>query len=231
VPPALARQLALRPSADALRWLHAPDSKAPIDALIALQRGTSWAHQRLGFEELLAAAITLERARRNTGSARAIAFDSSVGDAAALRLGLEQTPSQREAIDSIQRAMSIDQPMRRLLVGDVGSGKTLVAAAASLAVLRGGRSVAWLVPTSIVAEQHAATLTRALGGEEAPSRCCSARRPSARARRPARRSRRGSCASWWERTRSSKRTAFRRIWGSRWWTSSIGSAWRSGSRS
>jgi ATP-dependent DNA helicase RecG len=168
VPPALAKQLALRPSAEALRWLHAPDSRAPIDALIALQRGTSWAHQRLGFEELLAAAITLERARRNTGSARAIAFDSGVGDAAARRLGLEQTPSQREAIDSIQRAMSIDQPMRRLLVGDVGSGKTLVAAAASLAVLRGGRSVAWLVPTSIVAEQHAATLTRALGGEGGP---------------------------------------------------------------
>jgi ATP-dependent DNA helicase RecG len=168
VPLALAKELGLRSSADALRAVHAPDRNTPVDALIALQRGVSWAHKRLGFEELLAAAVTLERARRNTGSAKAIAFDPTVADAIAKRAGFELTPSQRDAIDSIQRAMSIDQPMRRLLVGDVGSGKTLVAAAASLAVLRAGGAVAWLVPTSIVAEQHAATLTRALGGEGGP---------------------------------------------------------------
>lgn len=168
VPTALARAMGLRSSAEALATIHAPDASMSVEALVALQRRTSWAHQRLGFEELLAAAVVLERARREVGPAKAIAFDRTAGTTVAARLGFELTASQREAIDHILRAMTIDQPMRRLLVGDVGSGKTLVAAAASLAALRGGRSVAWLVPTSIVAEQHAATLTRALGGEGGP---------------------------------------------------------------
>jgi ATP-dependent DNA helicase RecG len=102
------------------------------------------------------------------GFATPIAWDERAAGDVARRLGFELTPSQREATETIQRAMTIDQPMRRLLVGDVGSGKTLVAAAASLAALRAGRSVAWLAPTSIVAEQHAATLTRAFGGEGGP---------------------------------------------------------------
>lgn len=168
VPAALAKELGFRPSHEALSLVHSPDARASVDTLIALQRGTSWAHKRLGFEELLAAAITLERARSTAGTARPIAFDRTAGESTARRLGFEMTASQREAIDSIQRAMTIDQPMRRLLVGDVGSGKTLVAAAASLAALRADRAVAWLCPTSIVAEQHAATLTRALGGEGGP---------------------------------------------------------------
>jgi ATP-dependent DNA helicase RecG len=58
--------------------------------------------------------------------------------------------------------------MRRLLVGDVGSGKTAVALAASLAVLRGGGSVAWLCPTTLVAAQHAKTLERGLAGDAGP---------------------------------------------------------------
>jgi ATP-dependent DNA helicase RecG len=58
--------------------------------------------------------------------------------------------------------------MRRLLVGDVGSGKTAVALAATLAVLRGGGSAAWLCPTTLVAAQHAKTLERGLGGDGGP---------------------------------------------------------------
>ncbi|MBL8681362.1 MAG: DEAD/DEAH box helicase [Myxococcales bacterium] len=168
VPVELARTMKLRSSREALLAIHSPATNIPVDALIALQRGTSWAHQRLGFEELLAAAVVLERARKSVGHAQPIAFDPSVGPHVAKRLGFELTASQHEAIDAILRAMTIDQPMRRLLVGDVGSGKTLVAAAASLATLRAGRAVAWLCPTSIVAEQHAHTLTRGLGGEGAP---------------------------------------------------------------
>jgi ATP-dependent DNA helicase RecG len=168
VPVALARAMKLRSSQDSLRTIHRPPSNIAVDQLIALQRGTSWAHQRLAFEELLAASVALERARKHAGHAHPIPFDLSVGPHIAKRLGFELTPSQAEAIDAILRSMTIDQPMRRLLVGDVGSGKTLVAAAASLATLRAGRSVAWLVPTSIVAEQHANTLARALGGEGAP---------------------------------------------------------------
>jgi ATP-dependent DNA helicase RecG len=155
-------------SLSALRAIHAPDVKVTVEQLVALERETSWAHRRLAMEELLAAAVVLERARSTAGGAPAIARDPSVGPAVARRLGFELTPSQSEAIDVLQRNMTIDQPMRRLLVGDVGSGKTAVAAAATLAALRAGRSVVWLAPTSIVAEQHAATLTRATAGEGGP---------------------------------------------------------------
>ncbi|MDP3279408.1 MAG: helicase-related protein [Deltaproteobacteria bacterium] len=168
VPDHLAEELHLPSSADALRAIHAPDGNTTAASLAALTHHSGWAYERLGYEELLASAIVLERARRALGQATPIAVDRSVVTSVGDRLGLTPTSSQQDAVDDISRAMSVSQPMRKLLVGDVGSGKTAVAAAASLAVLRSGRAVAWLAPTTIVAEQHAHTLTRALGGEGGP---------------------------------------------------------------
>lgn len=165
VPPEVARSLGLLSSAQALVALHAPDETAAPEALAALAAGTSPAHRRLGFEELLALSVALERARRLSGPARVFPRDPAVSDLAAQRLGITLTNAQSAAVEVLLGDLARAEPMRRLLVGDVGSGKTAVALAATLAVLRGGGSAVWLCPTTLVAEQHARTLERGLAGD------------------------------------------------------------------
>ncbi len=168
VPADVARAVGLIMPGAALRQLHAPDASVTEETLHALADGTSAAHRRLGFEELLALSTALERARRTTGGARRFPVDETVGDAVGARLSISLTRAQREAIRVLVDDLSKETPSRRLLVGDVGSGKTAVAIAASLTVLRAGGSVAWLCPTTLVAEQHARTLERGLAGEGGP---------------------------------------------------------------
>ncbi len=168
VPTAVAQTLGLPSSLAALRMLHSPDPALTPAQLDALARGDSPSHRRLGFEELLALSVALERARRSSGGARRFPIDPTVADAVGARLNFTLTNSQREAVATLLGDLSSGEPMRRLLVGDVGSGKTAVALAASLAVARAGGSVAWLCPTTIVAEQHAKTVERGLGGEGGP---------------------------------------------------------------
>jgi len=168
VPPDVARALHLPPPAAALRLLHAPDASVSPAVLVDLAQGRSDAHRRLAFEELLAVSVALERARRSAGGARVFTDDTGVAELAGQRLGLTLTGGQREVIATLLGDLASGRPMRRLLVGDVGSGKTAVAIAASLAVLRGGGSVAWLCPTTLVAAQHARTLERGLAGDAGP---------------------------------------------------------------
>ncbi|MEZ4405735.1 MAG: DEAD/DEAH box helicase [Polyangiales bacterium] len=168
VPPEVARAMNLPSAADALRLIHAPGPSVTPDALRALAEGRSAAHRRLGFEELLALSVAMERTRRSAGGAAPFASTSAVSDDVGARLGLDLTASQRRAIDTLRGDLARPEPMRRLLVGDVGSGKTAVALAATLAVLRAGGAVAWLCPTTLVAEQHAKTLERGLAGEGGP---------------------------------------------------------------
>jgi ATP-dependent DNA helicase RecG len=168
VPADVARALGLPRAPDALRLLHAPDASVTPAALLELAQGRSHAHRRLAFEELLAVSVALERARRSAGGARVFTDPAGVAELAGQRLGLNLTGGQREVIATLLGDLGSGRPMRRLLVGDVGSGKTAVALAASLAVLRGGGSVAWLCPTTLVAAQHAKTLERGLAGDAGP---------------------------------------------------------------
>ncbi len=168
IPAEIGRALNLLTPVGALKLLHAPDASVTEDTLRALAEGTSPAHRRMGFEELLALSAALERARRTSGGARRFPVDASVSDAVGARLSIDLTAAQRGAIATLLDDLSKEIPSRRLLVGDVGSGKTAVALAASLAVLRAGGSVAWLCPTTLVAEQHARTLERGLAGEGGP---------------------------------------------------------------
>lgn len=168
VPPEDARRLGLMPSSEALRRIHQPGERIDPLALKELAAGRSAAHRRLGFEEFLALSTALERARRSAGGARACPSDLSVIDAVGARLAITPTQSQRDAVTALLTDLAGTAPMRRLLVGDVGSGKTAVALAASLAVLRAGSTVVWLCPTTLVAEQHARSLQSALAGEGGP---------------------------------------------------------------
>lgn len=168
VPVAVAKRLGLMTSAAALRAIHSPPSTAPPEALRRLGHGQSDAHKRLGFEELLALSVAVERVRHSSGAATVFASSPEVARAVSARLSIGLTDPQYSAIEVLRGDLARATPMRRLLVGDVGSGKTAVALAASLAVLRAGGSIAWLCPTTLVAEQHAKSLERALAGEGGP---------------------------------------------------------------
>ncbi len=168
VPPEDAAALGLMTAAQALRALHAPDATMGPAELRALTEGRSPSHRRLGLEELLALSTALERARRSAGGASPVPPAPGVIAHLEGRLSLTLTQGQRDAVSVLVGDMAAASPMRRLLVGDVGSGKTAVALAATLAVLRAGGAVSWLCPTTLVAEQHARVLERALGNEGGP---------------------------------------------------------------
>ncbi|MFO0629854.1 MAG: hypothetical protein U0325_30070 [Polyangiales bacterium] len=215
VPPDAAARLGLMPSAEALRRIHQPGERIDAAGLRALAEGRSDAHRRLGFEELLAVSVAVERARRSAGPARAFAPDGDALVTVGERLGIVPTPFQREAADTLRVELAGAAPMRRLLVGDVGAGKTAVALAATLATVRAGGSVAWLCPTTLVAEQHARSVQAALAGRAGPWRCCSARRPRGRSARRCDASPRARCGWWWARTGCWSATRRRPTWASR----------------
>ena len=119
------------------------------------------AHERLSFGEFfaLALAAALKRARRvREAGARAIAISDDLFAQFKDALPFAPTGAQRRVIQEIWRDMASPAPMNRLLQGDVGSGKTLVAAAAILAAARAGLQSALMAPTEILAAQHASKL-------------------------------------------------------------------------
>lgn len=125
------------------------------------------ARARLAFEELLLLQLALGR-RRNARRARARAPAVEAPATALARwletLPFEPTGDQRRAISVLTGELAGERPMNRLLMGEVGSGKTLVAAAAMLQVARAGYQAALMAPTETLAEQHHRTLDRLLGG-------------------------------------------------------------------
>ena len=125
----------------------------------ALQR----ARKRLVFEEffIFSAGLAVLRASRTELSAEPYAADCMQGFYAALPFRL--TGAQQRAIDQILQDLTSGHVMNRLVQGDVGSGKTMVAAAACFCAVRNGRQAAFMAPTEILAEQHARTLTQLLG--------------------------------------------------------------------
>jgi ATP-dependent DNA helicase RecG len=143
---------------DALVLLHAPP---PDVSLEALADGTHPAQQRLALDELLAHQLTLLDARREARALRAPPLSQS----GALRsdfiaaLPFRLTPAQTRVIGEIDQDLSRSVPMLRLVQGDVGSGKTVVAAAAILRAAQDGRQAALMAPTELLAEQHHRTLS------------------------------------------------------------------------
>jgi ATP-dependent DNA helicase RecG len=166
--PVLPTDLGLDPLDQALRLVHFPEqprSGEDFSSLLAsLQDRGSPAHRRLAFEELLGLAVVLEeeRSRREHCRAPTCRVDAEVREKARAVLPFKLTGAQRRVLGEIVGDLQRPFPMARLLQGDVGSGKTIVALLAALVALESGSQVALLAPTEILAQQHFANLGQLL---------------------------------------------------------------------
>ncbi|MCR6031764.1 DEAD/DEAH box helicase [Nocardioides sp. zg-579] len=146
----------LLPARTALDWVHAPDDRTQVGAAL----------KRYRFEEALVTQLVLARRRR---ALRAVGAQARTGGDGALlaafdaRLPFELTGGQREVGEEIERDLAEPHPMNRLLQGEVGSGKTLVALRAMLRVVDTGGQAALLAPTEVLAQQHHRSITAMLG--------------------------------------------------------------------
>ena len=138
---------------EALVELHRPPADMPESLL---EDGMRPGQQLLAYEELLAHQISLAevRARNSEEKAYPICLDQSLSKKLLYQFGFEPTNAQQRVSQEIFSDISKAQPMMRLLQGDVGSGKTLVAAMAAVQAIRSGLQVALMAPTEILAEQH-----------------------------------------------------------------------------
>lgn len=161
-PPELLVRHGLMPLVPALQLLHAPGEDLPEAALVELQEGRSPAHRRLLFDALLAAQLGVLQRRAQAQSAPVtVTLLPGEGDRRErLRAcaPFEPTRAQWQAIEEIEADLQRGRPMLRLLQGDVGSGKTLVAFAACLGIVDSGGQAALMAPTEILAQQHFAAL-------------------------------------------------------------------------
>ena len=168
MPAALRAQAGVMPLGEALRMLHQPPAGAEP---AKLEAGDSAAHYALAFDEMfafqLAMGIDRMRAARRTGAR----MDAPASLTARLLAALPFTPTraQLRAIDEIGTGLARAHPMNRLLMGDVGSGKTLVALWAALRAAESGWQVAMMAPTELLAEQHYRSFTALCGALGMPA--------------------------------------------------------------
>ncbi|WP_139981879.1 ATP-dependent DNA helicase RecG [Nocardioides litoris] len=156
VPAAVREQYDVVDARTALDWVHAPED----------ERQVARAHRHYRFEEALVTQLVLARRRRAVRELGAQARDG--GDGALLaafdeRLPFELTAGQREVGEQVAADLARSHPMNRLLQGEVGSGKTLVALRAMLRVVDSGGQAALLAPTEVLAQQHHRSITAMLG--------------------------------------------------------------------
>jgi ATP-dependent DNA helicase RecG len=153
VPTAVRNHLSLIPPGDALRQVHWPD---PGESFQDLQASRTPAHIRLIFEELFFLELGLELKRREQKAQTGIAFnlDNRAREAIKKILPFHPTAAQKRVLKEIASDMEKPFPMRRLLQGDVGSGKTIVAFEAAIVAMENGYQVALMAPTEILAQQH-----------------------------------------------------------------------------
>ena len=159
LPDELARDYHLAPLDDAIRYLHNPPADADLDELA---EGQHWAQHRLAFEELLTHQLSQQRLRESLRSLRAPVLPKAKRLQAQYlaNLGFQPTGAQQRVANEIAYDLSQAEPMLRLVQGDVGAGKTVVAALAALQALEAGYQVALMAPTEILAEQHYITFKR-----------------------------------------------------------------------
>ena len=139
--------------ADSLRDLHNPPPEVDLHAL---QEKTTPAWQRLAFDELLAQQLSMRKhyARRRSVSAPQFERSKQLVSGLLKSLPFALTQAQQKVALEIERDLTQPHPMQRLLQGDVGSGKTIVACMAALQSIESGWQVALMAPTEILAEQH-----------------------------------------------------------------------------
>ncbi|HEX4457520.1 MAG TPA: ATP-dependent DNA helicase RecG [Polyangia bacterium] len=164
IPAQLASELQLLSQADALRALHLPDPELAPELVRALNDGTAPPMRRLVFDEFFFLQLGLARRRGMARREAGLALTAASAPDRALRRFLTALPfaptgAQARAIAEIARDLATPHPMHRLLQGDVGSGKTVVAFAACELACASGLQAAIMAPTEILAEQHARTLT------------------------------------------------------------------------
>ena len=137
----------------ALRYVHRPPTNALVESL---SEGSHPAQQRLAFEELLAHHLSLRRVRQRASHAAAPILKGSrkLVDTYIKSLPFVLTAAQQCVNSEIQHDLARPHPMARLVQGDVGSGKTVVAACAALTAVEAGYQVALMAPTELLAEQH-----------------------------------------------------------------------------
>jgi len=146
---------------DALQQAHFPDTDQALEE----------ARRRLAFDEifLLQMGVLKQKAQWQSNTARVFTPPDGWIEEQFNRLPYELTSAQKRAVDEIKGDLAAGRPMNRLLQGDVGSGKTIVAAMGALMIAREGAQSAFMAPTSILADQHYRSLSRLLTeGENAP---------------------------------------------------------------
>ena len=159
LPDYLIEKYSLMPAASALSEVHFPTSEKDITVL---NRGASAAHRRLSFEELFLLELGLALRKRGvTVEKKGISFKPIGRLETELRknLSYKLTNAQERVIAEIKKDMTADRPMNRLIQGDVGCGKTIVAMMASLVAVENGYQACIMAPTEILAEQHSKNIT------------------------------------------------------------------------
>ncbi len=159
LPASLRNSVRLPPLQDAIRTLHHPPTDlVPDDRKNQLEA----ARRRLALEELLAQHLSLrkERLARTAHHATAITDTGKLSRPWLAALPFQPTSAQQRVQREIQHDLAREVPMQRLLQGDVGSGKTWVAAISALAAIESGMQVAFMAPTELLAEQHRRNFNR-----------------------------------------------------------------------
>lgn len=144
LPEEVRRRLGLLPRREAIRRIHSPSSPADFER----------ARQALAFEELFLLQVGLALQRKEEAHGRALRPDPALLERFLAGLPFSLTASQRRALEAIEEDLRAPYPMLRLLQGDVGSGKTVVAAGACVMTASAGAQAAVMAPTEILAEQH-----------------------------------------------------------------------------
>ncbi len=159
LPPDLLRNAELPSLRDALFLVHQPPADCPVEELMSRRHP---AQRRLAFEELLAHQLSLRQLRQKIQSEPGWALEGpdSLKQQLLAALPFKLTAAQQRALAEIEADIVRERPMLRLVQGDVGCGKTLVAAAAAARAVQAGKQVALMAPTELLADQHAQNFQR-----------------------------------------------------------------------
>lgn len=153
IPESLRHELSLPVLEDCVRFLHEPPQETQLEDIAEYKHP---AQQRLIFEEMLGHYLGLRSIREEirTESGIALEFSGGLKDRFLESLPFSLTGAQNRVIQELEQDMQQDSPMLRLVQGDVGSGKTVVAAAAALCAVEAGYQATMMAPTELLAEQH-----------------------------------------------------------------------------
>ena len=157
VPNSIVESFSLLPMAEAIQQIHFPDSNEQAEA----------ARYRLGFNELLIIQLFVQATKQSVAQEQSPVFGESTAATQRIveQLPFELTPGQQQALQDIMHDTSQAHPMNRLLEGDVGAGKTIVAALAMHHAAQHGYQSALMAPTALLAEQHYNSLMEVLPNE------------------------------------------------------------------